>query len=212
MDYLQQFCAEPSGPRFRQLSNQIQTLLYEGAIYCLGKKKGNTALAHRIKLYYVTRNLSDQSRQQLVVLFKCMALLQTPSFVSAVKLNFPVAKIILQQKGTNVEISYNTELPNMFIIRQSGDILGVDKELALYPDDAKEHLTDLFVDQNLDLHSILIYLRPGFVQTFYHHEYGLTWGNDDCLACLQKQKRGEKLDKNCTKLVRQNCQKSFGPS
>jgi len=108
-----------------------------------------------------------------------------------------------------VYYNYDPSLPDMFFVKQTHDLLGVDKELSLYKEALREYFKDTFMD-HIDLKISLITMSIGdAVKDFYKSHLGVIWNEEDCVECVEKALVGGELGKECRKLLDNKCYEKF---
>jgi hypothetical protein len=198
---LKKFCREPKYIDFISLP-KYQKLLLEGwAEYCVQENVGNLSLAKTV--------ISFANPLGVKPLFLAMKLLMTPEFMSIQdkkSKKYPGLAVILT--GYNPRafyITYGLEFPEQFSINQTVNLLGVDKELVLYREDAREYFIDLFTNNPITIERINIHLNKISTRTFYRKNIGVVWGSEKCIDCFESKNTG----KECQKLLASGCMESI---
>lgn len=189
---------------------KTKILLYRFARYCIEKDKGKIELAKKINRYSITENLSEEAKRGLRALLLAMILLSADYMSKLVKNRYPIAIVYLTNDEVSVlKIGFGHELPDMFLITQTHTKFGVDKELLLYPEDAKDYIINLFgTHPEAVINKIDIYMSPADKKEFYNRKIGVIWSNEECIECMRKKKLG-KIDSKCKKLLENKCWKQI---
>lgn len=207
MDKLAIFCENPSGTNFRNLSEMTQRVLNAIAEYSVEHQKGNVERAMKIRKIFTASKIGENIKRGVRALFLLMYLLKTPQFtkITEHQSDYPRAKISLTT-GDNFVISYGTDLPNMFLIKQKVETLGVDMDVSLYEDRAKQYFLDAFAAHpDMEIYKITVFLSDDVKKDFYDSRIGLTWNNEECAKCIKiltKNKVSHSDYKKCEALVK----------
>lgn len=94
------------------------------------------------------------------------------------KNGYPKLLILFKgKKEYSFSISYSSEFKNLFLISQTDDDLGVDKELNMRYLHCKQYFAEIFVDHpELKVEKIIIELMHGKRKPLYIRNRGIVWG------------------------------------
>lgn len=175
---LKAFCANPSYDVFRNFDETTKEIIYKLSKYCIDNNKGKLSLAKKFSRYYISRDMSDETRNALKAVFRSLKLLKTKEFEKARRGEYP--RVIVQVGRLakyNFIIDYNSHIKEMFRINQKIKKLGVDKEISLYEDDIKDYLVEIFSKYpDLKITKIGVQLAEfTTIDNFYLAEKGIVW-------------------------------------
>jgi len=207
MDTLTEFLQEPTPQRASFLDMATQHVVYGWATYCVKNKTGETELAKRIRtalLPELKRNTCFDHRGLRSLLLGCRLLLNFKPGQETY-LTVTVGKQIALQIYYGVDKSLST----MYLVKQTHDMFGVDKELVLYYEGLADYLKELFMDfPDMRVNLIDVYIA-GQVKAFYTAPLGVVWNEEKCAECTMIALGGKPMDKGCKKLYNEKCYQKF---
>ncbi len=208
MDRLSKFCKNPTKQNFLLLDELTQVILNASAEYYIKKGRGDLERARKIQMYYSTSTLSKNSLRGLRSIFLAMKMLKLEEFVKISDDKYPILIVYLEGfENKAFSVRYETRrLDGMFIVQQTNDLLGVDKELVMYEEEAKLYFVDVFSKNGLNVEKIDVKLSKDIAErNFYDRNIGVIWSNEECVKCMGLKDKGQKLNRECQKLIADNC-------
>jgi len=212
-----EFCAKPTVDGFSKFSDALKKELADRAKYCIDNDICDQALARKIHNFYITRNMTNESKRGVRSLNLGLVFISEMKSVRDGDIFYPFIRVYLKSRQNSIafEIVYSKELPGMYNILQTVEELGVDKDLSLYLDDAKDYLIDIFANHpELVIYKIDITTGPKKLpDDFFDVDIGILWNFEKCAKCIRMLRDGSgtaAMRKECLDLVYdKECYKKF---
>jgi hypothetical protein len=189
---IDEYCKNQKLNIFLQFSEQIKTLFYNTALFCVNNDLGNIKIANEVINHYKLNLLDvDQLRGVKSIVYG----LKTIELHSTIN-KFPE---LIVYHGDNIlykiVFNYDKDLPNMFFVIQEYKLTGLDKELFLYFDDLKEQIINDIHKYNITITKIIYKHSNINKQVFYDINYGIIMNNNKCMECYEMFKNKNKNQK-----------------
>jgi len=212
MDKLSKFCKNPTKQNFVELEEITQVLLNAASEYYVKKEKGDLEKARKIQMYYAMNTIPENILRGVRSIFLAMKMLALQEFLEIADEKYPVVNVYLEGfEKKAFQIRYETrKLDGMFVITQTNDVLGVDKELTMYDGESRFYFANIFAKDPVEVSKIDIRLSKDIpTRQFYRKNIGIIWSNEKCLECLKLRDKGAKLNSECLKLIEANCREKI---
>lgn len=175
MEGLKLFCGSPTYNKWSKLSEDIKSALLSTSKYCIDNKKGDITFAKKIRTYSILEKKGDTYIDGVKALLLSASLIKKPEFQSIITNHlYPLVEV---HRGDDIVLtfSYNTELPNRYVIRQTDDKLGMDKELLFFYPDFKKYIIESYRDNDLVIDKIIVRFDEDRIRKFYKKNKGVIW-------------------------------------
>ena len=205
---VKKFAKEPTIKNAKKLDKSIQMLFYSYSSYVIENKIGDiqkAKLLRNILLPEINKDICMDRRGVKSIILGCKFLIQLNS-----KKNISLDIYINNLRAFRVYYNSDPQLPNMFLITQTYDLFGIDKELNLYYEGLVDYFKNIFLDfSDIRINNIKLHSSNGENKDFYNKDIGVFWGNEKCAKCTISLLNGNTLTEECKKMIDNKCYEKF---
>lgn len=172
---MEDFCEHPSYLKYENFDSDIRRFFVNVSKYCIKSGIGDQELAERVINYESLYILGYNYSRGLRALITAIKHLSNPNMMKITKERlFPLVEGYVNNQLC-FRVSYNTELPDMYVLREGCDSLGVDKELVMSLNEIKSHLLDTVARLKLLITKVRIRYDRDRVRDAYIQGKGMVW-------------------------------------
>ena len=187
MKDLKLFCTSPTFNKWFKLNSDLKKSFIETSNFCIKNNKGDLSFAKKIITYSILEQKGETYVQGLKALLLAARLIKKPEFTSIISHNlYPLVEV---HRGKNIVLtfSYNTELPNRYVVRQTDELLGIDMELLFFYPGFKKYIIDTYRDNHLEIDKIIVRFDNERIRKFYKKGKGVVWNESKMKSKISKK-------------------------